>query len=899
MDISNTAYYRYAIENAAPNSPVCEYVRLACQRFLNDLKRPELMFRPEKVERVIKFMGSLRHFKGKAAGKKFILEPWQQFIVANLYGFYRMGEDGRPVRRFTQAYIEMGRKNGKGFSLDTPIPVPGGWTTMGELKEGDTIYGADGRPCTVTYATEVMYDHDCYRIEFADGDSVIADGDHNWFVKDRHPRRPVNHVLTTREMFNRGISEYGHYVFAIPSPDPATGVEKDLLMDPYTLGAWLGNGRKNASTIAVNTNDIEIAEFVASVYGDYHTRILKNTDNCVECCFRGEMSQKLRKLNLIDNKHIPVEYFTASYEQRLALIQGLMDTDGNIYKYSKCNCCTFVQKSDAIANGLCELLSSVGIRYRHFIRKTRSKGKEYGTHHVITFYTDRTVPVFRLHRKYDMLPEHTADKQRWTSITSITPVESVPVRCITVDGPDNLYLFGKRYKVTHNTALAAGLALYHLMYDHEHGAECILAATSREQAGICYELCTGFAKSVDRVGKYLHIIQKGIEFKKTMSKLKVISADASKNDGFSASFAVVDEYHAHRNSKLYDVIKSSMGFRRQPLLMTITTAGFDRSLPCYEMRRTNIEILQGMKQDDARFCIIYTLDEGDDWTDEKNWHKCSPNLGVTISTGYIRDQVTSAMNSPSEEVGVLTKNMNIWTDTSEVWIPSKYIEEFTPGWFQFDFEDFRDQACWIGVDLASTSDLTGVAVMFVDEENRKFVYKTQAFLPEEAMKTSPNRDQYREYVRTGDIILTPGNVTDYDYITQYILNLVITFGLVIQGIFYDRWNATFWAIKATQEGLPLIPFGQGLMNFSGPTKEFERLTLSGCILCASSALMRWCFRNVVLMRDHNENIKPSKNGRNQKIDLTICMIEALGGYMSQTGMLPEIFGLNTTDGKNN
>jgi phage terminase large subunit-like protein len=432
------------------------------------------------------------------------------------------------------------------------------------------------------------------------------------------------------------------------------------------------------------------------------------------------------------------------------------------------------------------------------------------------------------------------------------------------------------------------------MYDGEHAAECILAASSREQAGICYGLCTGFAKSIDRNGKYLHIVQKGIDYKRTMSKLKVISADASKQDGFNASFAIVDEYHAHRNSKLYDVIKSSMGFRRQPLLITITTAGFCKEYPCYDMRRTNIDILKDIKQDDSRFCIIFTLDEGDDWTDEKVWPKCSPNLGVTVNYNYLRDQVTSALNNPVEEVGVLTKNFNVWTDTSEVWIPSQYIEEFTPEWLRFDFEDFRDQACWIGVDLASTSDLTGIAVMF--ENEGKFIFKTQAFLPEDAMRTSPNRDQYREYVKDGDIILTPGNVTDYDYITQWILNNVETFGLVIQGVFYDRWNATQWAIQAQQEGLPLEPFGQGLMNFSGPTKEFERLALSGRILAAASKLMRWCFRNVTLMRDHNENIKPSKSSRNMKIDLVICMIEALGGYMSQMVLIPDIFGINT-DGK--
>lgn len=426
------------------------------------------------------------------------------------------------------------------------------------------------------------------------------------------------------------------------------------------------------------------------------------------------------------------------------------------------------------------------------------------------------------------------------------------------------------------TALIAAYGLYGLIYDNEMSAEIILAATSREQAKICFNLCSGFAKSIDPKGKYLTILKQGIEYRKTMSILKVISADASKQDGFNASFGIVDEYHAHKTSKLFDVIKSSQGFRQNPIMFVITTAGFDKTAPCYVMRTSNIEILNGIKEDDSRFCVIYTLDEKDNWKDEDNWIKCSPNLGVTVKKSYIQSQVTSAINDPSEEVGVLTKNLNLWCDTAESWIPDQNVQECMKN-IHVEFEDHKGDICYIGVDLASVNDL--VAVSFLFDKDDRISVKNFYFLPEDTLKTSPQKEYYREMHKLGYLMLTPGNVVDYDFIQAFIIKAYNEYELLLQAIYYDKWNATQFAINMTSAGMPMEPFSQTIANFNAPTKELQKRILNRDIEIDTNLLTLFMFRNVAIKRDHNDNIKPDKAASKNKIDGVISMIQAVGGYM--------------------
>lgn len=421
------------------------------------------------------------------------------------------------------------------------------------------------------------------------------------------------------------------------------------------------------------------------------------------------------------------------------------------------------------------------------------------------------------------------------------------------------------------TALAAGIGLNALINDDEDGAEVYFAANSKDQVKIsAWPLCSNFAKAFDPKEKYLKVYRDTINFDKTISWLKVLAADSTKLDGPNPSTFILDEYHAAKSNSLKAVLESGQGTRDNPLEIIITTAGFDKSGPCYELRTTATEILNGLKEDDSFFMAIYSLDEKDDWKDEANWIKSNPNMDVTVKSSYLRKEVRKAMNTPSDEVNVKTKNLNMWCDSSDVWIPDDYILACSR---KVDLDDFTTKDdCFAGIDLSSTSDLT--CVSFMIPKDGKFYFKTLYYLPEEALETKKNKEQYSEWVRLGFLKLTPGNVVDYDYILDDILS--VDKRLYIVKVGYDSWNATQFVINATDKGLPMEPVSQSIGNFNRPTKEMERVILSGNVVIDNNPITRFCFRNVVMKLDHNGNTKPSKEYRDKKIDGVISMIEAMG-----------------------
>lgn len=411
-----------------------------------------------------------------------------------------------------------------------------------------------------------------------------------------------------------------------------------------------------------------------------------------------------------------------------------------------------------------------------------------------------------------------------------------------------------------------------LIADGEANAEVYLAANSKDQAKVSFKMCRNFVSGLDPKHKYLESFRDQINFDKTLSFMKVLAADSSKLDGPNPSMFLLDEYHAAKNSGLKDVLQSGQGMRDDPMGIIITTAGFDKLGPCYQYREMCTEILKGLKTDDTIFALIYSLDEGDDWKNESVWGKSNPNLGVTVKTKYLREQVQKAINSPSEEVGIKTKNINMWCDAETVWIPEHYILSSSS---DVNFEDFRDMDCYAGIDLSSTSDLTCAAFMFPTEN--RYYFKVKYYLPEMALREKRFKELYGEWRRKGLITITPGNVTDYDYILNDILD--IRDKVYIQKIAYDAWNATQFVINAQEKGLPMQEFSQALGNFNRPTKEMERLMLSGRAVVDNNVINRHCFRNVVMARDRNGNTKPSKQFEEKKIDGVIGMLEALGVYL--------------------
>lgn len=435
------------------------------------------------------------------------------------------------------------------------------------------------------------------------------------------------------------------------------------------------------------------------------------------------------------------------------------------------------------------------------------------------------------------------------------------------------YLYIELARKQGKTALAAAIALYMLIADGENGSEVEMVANSAKQAKICFDLASNFLSSIDKKGKYFKRYRDKIKFDKTKSFLQVLSSDASGNDGYNSYCFILDECHEQKDSKLWDVMVSSQGMRENSLGIIITTAGFNKFGFCYGYRQSCIDILYGLKENDSQFAAIYTIDDSDDWADCSVWKKANPSLGHTVFESYLEQQVVNAKANTSLEVGTRTKNFNQWVSSADIWINNDLLLKCSE---QLDMRTFEGCTAYIGVDLAAVSDLTAVSCMI--PYNDKLYFKTWYYLPQSCLTDNSNCEHYKEWKRKGLLTITPGNVTDYDYVLRDIMKLSET--VYIDKIAYDSYNATQWAISATEQGLPLEPYSQALWSFNKPTKELERLIRMDKVIIDNNEITRWCFSNVTLKTDHNENIKPVKTEAQQKIDGVISMIEALGIYLN-------------------
>ena len=444
----------------------------------------------------------------------------------------------------------------------------------------------------------------------------------------------------------------------------------------------------------------------------------------------------------------------------------------------------------------------------------------------------------------------------------------------------------RKYKTAHisvsrkngKTTLAAALGLFSLIADGEPASSVIMAANSREQAHIDFDAASAFARQLDPRKKSLKVLRNEIVFQKNNASLKVISADASTGDGLNPSMVILDELHEAVDSKLFDVLRSGQGFREQPLMLSITTAGFRLGGFCNQYEDYCKEILMGQKVDETLFALLYTLDDGDDWTDESNFIKSNPNLGVTVKRDWLSEQVNQAKNSPTLEVGVKTKNLNVWCSSSTTWIPEQYIRRSLMDVDLTEFKNKNNYLVYLGFDLAAISDLTAVSIMFVDPETEEYFFKTWYYLPKSALDGKYNSELYKMWSSKGFLTLTDSETTDYNYIQNQIVYLYETFD--VQGVFFDSWNAQMLVNNLTNLGLPMTAYSQSIGNFNKPTKEMERLVLSDKVRFDNNPITRFCFDNVELKVDLNGNSKPVGDHNAKKIDGVISMLNALGGYLS-------------------
>jgi phage terminase large subunit-like protein len=441
---------------------------------------------------------------------------------------------------------------------------------------------------------------------------------------------------------------------------------------------------------------------------------------------------------------------------------------------------------------------------------------------------------------------------------------------------DGLRRFRRCYvevpKKNGKSVLCAGIALLLLIADKEIGAQVYLAASDREQASIIFRECQAMVRGNGSLADNLITTEskKIIQYPKLNSFLKALSADAYRNEGLDASAIIFDELHSQPNRDLWDCLSYAGSARRQPLLMSITTAGFDRESICYEQRRYADNILNGTIPDITFLPLIYGATEEDDWTKETTWFKCNPSLGETITLESFKADFNEAVNSSQKENAFKRYRLNIWTQADVRWL--KLID-----WDKClaDMPELKGRVCYAALDLSATTDLTSFALLF-PMDNGEYYLLVWHWIPELNARERERRDKvpYLTWHKQGHIETTPGNVIDYEYIRKKIneLNLIYS----IKEIALDRWNATGIATQLEQDGFIIVPFGQGFNSMSAPTKEYEVLVLQGKMKHNDNPVLRWEIGNCAVEQDATDNIKPSKKKSTERIGGVVASIMALG-----------------------
>lgn len=653
---------------------------------------PESHYDAAKADRAVRFIENLCHTKGRWAGKPFWFLPWQEQIIRDIFGIVK--EDD--TRQFRTAYVEIPKKNGKQLALDTPIPTPQGFTNMGNLEVGDTVFDENGKPCHVVAKSPVDDTEQAYKLTFKDGSSIIAGERHLWNIEIDNSGK----LVSTREIYE------------------------------------------------MNT-DIKIV-----------------SSKCPET----------------SNKDI-LQHWEASH--------------GNNPRY-------------------------------HYL-------------------------------------------------LDIQPVNHpVKMQCIQVDSPSHQYLAGPSFVPTHNSELAAAIALYLLYADNEPSAEVYGAAADRGQASIVFDVAKRMVEMTPALLKRSKIMAatKRLVNYSNVGFYQVLSAEVGTKHGLNVSGLVLDELHAQPNRSLVDVLtKGSGDARTQPLYFLITTAGTDRNSICYEYHTKAKDILDGRRIDPSFYPVIYGLNDDDDWNAEESWYKANPSLGYTITIDRVRDAHREALTNPAEENVFRQLRLDQWVGSVVAWIPEHIYDR---GNLPIDLEKLRGRECYAGLDLSSTSDITAFVLVFPPlHEGDKYIVVPHFWLPRETLDLRVRRDHvpYDVWERMGLFHITEGNVVDYNFVRKTINELHTMYN--IKEIAADRWNATQLITDLEGDGFTVVPMGMGFKDMSPPMKELYKLILEGQFIHGGNPVLRWMAGNVVAEIDAAENIKPSKKKSTEKIDGIVAWIMAL------------------------
>jgi phage terminase large subunit-like protein len=429
------------------------------------------------------------------------------------------------------------------------------------------------------------------------------------------------------------------------------------------------------------------------------------------------------------------------------------------------------------------------------------------------------------------------------------------------------------------STLAAVVGLYMLAADGEHGAEVYSGATSRDQALEVFRparlMAHGQVGAAYRAHYGVLVNISSLVVLDTNSKFEPVIGNPG--DGASPSCALVDEYHEHDTSDLYDTMWTGMGARRQQLLLMITTAGNNIGGPCYTHQVELQKILQGLLADETRFGIVYGIDADDDWTKPETLIKANPNFGVSVFEDFLLTAQAEAVRDPRKAAIFKTKHLNIWVNAASPWLNLEKLQRAADPTMRE--QDFRGEPCWEGLDLASKVDIASKAKVFrrmLDDGWHYYAF-TRNWLPE-ATVSKPENGHYQAWVTAGHLVQTSGNMINLRQIQE---DVEADSELhVIAEIAMDAWGSREIAPNLQDGGFTVVDVPMTTRNLSEPMKLIAALVDAGRFHHDGNLASIWMFSNVEVVEDRNENIFPRKGSAEKKIDAAVATILAIGRAMA-------------------
>ncbi len=426
------------------------------------------------------------------------------------------------------------------------------------------------------------------------------------------------------------------------------------------------------------------------------------------------------------------------------------------------------------------------------------------------------------------------------------------------------------------TLFASAIIAYCLYLDGEYGAKIFCVAPKLDQADLVY---SAFWQTIQAEPELLRLIKRrksDYYVASTNSSVKKIAFNAKKSDGFNPHLTICDEiasWPGDQGLKQYEVMKSALGARKQPLIVSISTSGYINEGIYDELIKRSTRFLLGDSRERRLAPFLYMIDDVKKWNDINELRKSNPNLGISVSVDYLLEEIAVAEGSLSKKAEFMTKYCNVKQNSSQAWLAAQDVEGISGA--HLEVEDFRDSYCVGGIDLSRTTDLTA-CVAVIEKAGRLYVF-AKFFLPGEKLEEATARDglPYAAYVQRGILKLSGDNFVDYHDCFDWYRELVEQYQIYPLKIGYDRYTAQYLVQDMQQYGFHMDDVFQGY-NLTPVIREVEGTIKDGGFDIGDNDLLKIHLLNVALKTDaESERSKPVKLGQYEHIDGAAALLDAM------------------------